>query len=139
MKPELHVSRRAFIRLCMLGAITLVGGKGFINSRKLELIQLRVRLKRLAWAFDGLKVGQITDIHAGPLVPSGLIREGVDRIMAEQPDVIVLTGDFVSGATKILWTTYGGFKEHHYTYCMEELRRLKAPLGVFAVLGNHDF
>jgi predicted MPP superfamily phosphohydrolase len=139
MKPELHLTRRAFIRLCLLGAMTLIGGRGFINSRRLELIQLRVRLKRLPWAFDGLKAGQITDLHAGPLVPSGLIREGVDLIMAERPDVIVLTGDFVSGATKILWTTYGGFKERHYTYCMEELGRLKAPLGVFAVFGNHDF
>jgi predicted MPP superfamily phosphohydrolase len=59
--------------------------------------------------------------------------------MANRPDVIVLTGDFVSGATKVLWTTCGGFKERHYTYCMEELGKLKAPLGVFAVLGNHDF
>lgn len=139
MKPELHLTRRGFIRLCILGALTLVGGKGFLNRRNLELVKLRVHLKRLPSAFDGLKVGQITDIHAGPLVPSGLIREGVDLIMAKRPDLIVLTGDFVSGATKILWTTYGGFKERHYNYCMEELGRLKAPLGVFAVLGNHDF
>jgi len=98
-----------------------------------------VRLKHLPPAFDGLKVGQITDIHAGPLVPSQLIKKGVDLILTERPDLIVLTGDFVSGATKMLSTSYGGFKQRHFDYCMEKLGRLKAPLGVFSVLGNHDF
>jgi hypothetical protein len=117
----------------------LVGCKGFFNSRNLGFVKEKVYVKRLPSAFDGLKIGQITDIHAGPLVPSKLIKKGVDLIMEKRPDLIVLTGDFVSGATKILWTSYGGFKKHHYDYCMKELARLKAPLGVFAVLGNHDF
>jgi len=139
MKKKFSITRRSFIRLCILGLVSFVGAKGFFNTRKLELVKLKVGLKRLPHAFDGLKVGQITDIHAGPLVPSELIKEGVDILMANRPDLIVLTGDFVSGATKILWTSYGGFKQRHYDYCMEELGRLKAPLGVFAVLGNHDF
>ena len=134
-----YITRRGFIRLCVLGALGFVGGKGFLNSRNLKLAEVRIRLKHLPSAFDGLKVGQITDIHAGPLVPRKLIKTGVDLILAKRPDLIVLTGDFVSGATKFLWTTYGGFKQHHYDYCMEELGRLKAPLGIFAVLGNHDF
>ncbi|MEE9613294.1 MAG: metallophosphoesterase [Desulfatiglandales bacterium] len=117
----------------------LAGGKGFLNGRNLALLNVTASLKNLPPSFDGLKVGQITDIHAGPLVPQGLIKKGVDLIMANQPDLIALTGDFISGATKILWTTYGGFKSRHYDYCMEELGRLKAPLGVFGVLGNHDF
>jgi predicted MPP superfamily phosphohydrolase len=139
MKKKLSITRRGFIRLCILGLLTLVGAKGFINTRNLEFVMLKVGLKHLPFAFDELRVGQITDIHAGPLVPQKLIKEGVDIIMANRPDMIVLTGDFVSGATKFLWTSYGGFKQRHYDYCMEELGRLNAPLGVFAVLGNHDF
>ena len=139
VKKKLPISRRGFIRLCLLGTLGLVGGKGFVNSRSLEFVKKRINLKGLPSAFNGLTVGQITDIHAGPLVPSELIKKGVDLIMAGQPDLIVLTGDFVSGATKFLWTSYGGFKERHYKYCVEELERLKAPLGSFAVLGNHDF
>jgi predicted MPP superfamily phosphohydrolase len=139
MNKRFSITRRNFIRLSILGLLALTGTKGFYNSRNLELVKLKVSLKHLPHAFDGLKVGQISDIHAGPLVPQNLIREGVDIIIANQPDMIVLTGDFVSGATKFLWTSYGGFKERHYNYCMEELGRLKAPLGVFAVLGNHDF
>jgi uncharacterized protein len=133
------LTRRGFIRLCFLGILGVAAGKGFLNSRDLELSQVVVWLKGLPPSFDGLKVGHITDIHAGPLVSQGLIRQGVDLILGAQPDLIVLTGDFVSGATKILWTTYGGFKQHHCDYCMQELGRLRAPLGTFAVLGNHDF
>ena len=121
MKKKFSITRRSFIRIGFLGLLAFIGTKGFLNSRNLKLVKLKVGLKRLPSAFDGLKVGQITDIHAGPLVPSELIREGVDLIMANQPDLIVLTGDFVSGATKILWTSYGGFKQRHHNYCMEEL------------------
>jgi len=138
-KIKIHMTRRTFLRLGILGGLGLVGGKGFINSRHLELVRLRVNVPRLPAAFDGLKVGQITDIHAGPLVPSELIREGVDLIAQAKPDLIVLTGDFVSGATRFLWTTYGGFKPHHLKECTKALSALKAPLGVYGVLGNHDF
>jgi predicted MPP superfamily phosphohydrolase len=139
MNKKSFITRRNFIRTGFLGLLTLIGAKGFINSRNLKLVKLKVGLERLPYALDGLKVGQITDIHAGPLVPQKLIREGVDLIMSNKPDLIVLTGDFISGATKFLRTSYGGFKERHFNYCMEELGRLKAPLGVFGVLGNHDF
>ncbi|MFC1580374.1 metallophosphoesterase [Thermodesulfobacteriota bacterium] len=134
------MTRRGFlIRMGILGALVLAGGKGFLNSRDLKLLKVDVGLKNLSPAFEGLKIGQITDIHAGPLVPRGLIEKGVDLLMEKQPDMVVLTGDFVSGATRILWTTYGGFKQHHFDACMGALAKLKAPLGVYAVLGNHDF
>lgn len=139
MKNNRQITRRGFLRLSLLGAICILCGKGFMNSRNLELLKVNVNLKNLPSAFHGMRIGQITDIHAGPLVPRELIKKGVDLIMSKQPDMIVLTGDFVSGATKILWTTYGGFKQKHFDYCMKELGRLKAPMGVFAVLGNHDF
>jgi predicted MPP superfamily phosphohydrolase len=138
-KSNMRLTRRGFIRLCLLGAISLFGVKGFINARNLKRLNIHVDLKNLPSAFEGMKVGQITDIHAGPLVPRELIREGVDLIMSVHPDLIVLTGDFISGATKILWTTFGGFNQKHLDFCMEELSRLRAPMGIFAVLGNHDF
>ncbi|MCJ7595795.1 MAG: metallophosphoesterase, partial [Desulfobacterales bacterium] len=127
------------IRLCILGVLGLAGGRGFMNSRALSLSRIEVRLNRLPPMFDGLKVGQITDIHAGPLVSQAQLRMGVDLLQAARPDLVALTGDFVSGATKILRTSYGGFNQRHYDYCLEELSKIRAPLGVFAVLGNHDF
>jgi len=135
-----HMTRRGFlIRMGILGALVLAGGKGFLNSRDLRLLKVDAGLKGLPPAFEGLKIGQITDIHAGPLVPGGLIEKGVNLLMERRPDMIVLTGDFVSGATRILWTTYGGFKQHHFDACIGALAKLQAPLGVYAVLGNHDF
>ena len=139
MRGKLRIGRRDFLRLCLLGAIGITGSKGFFNSRNPELVRLPINLVNLPRGFDGLTIGQITDIHAGPLVPRSLVKEGVEMIMATQPDLILLTGDFVSGATKFLWTSYGGFKEKHFKYCMQELSSLRAPLGTFAVLGNHDF
>ncbi len=138
-KAGFRLTRRGFIRLCVLGILGVAAGRGFFNSRYPELSRLDVSLKGLPAMFDGMKVGLITDIHAGPLVPQDLIRKGVDLLLAVRPDLMLLAGDFVSGATKILWTTYGGFKQHHCDYCMQELGRLRAPLGTFAVLGNHDF
>ncbi len=139
MKRPWRMTRRGFIRLCVLGGLGMAAGKGFWSSRRPELVKAGVRLSRLPCAFDGLKVGQITDIHAGPLVPSDLINKGVDILMAEKPNLVVLTGDFVSGATRFLWTTYGGFKQPHLDACMTALGRVRASLGVYAVLGNHDF
>jgi predicted MPP superfamily phosphohydrolase len=139
MKEGLRITRRTFIRLGIVGGLGLIGGKGFFNSRRPELVKMSVTLQRLPPVFDGLKVGQISDIHTGPLVPAGLINKGVELLSAEKPDLIVLTGDFVSGATKFLWTTYGGFKQRHFDDCMRALGRLSAPLGVCGVLGNHDF
>lgn len=135
----MQLSRRAFLRLGALGVLGVLAGKGFINSRNINLARQDVRLTRLPESYDGLTIGQITDIHAGPLATREMIRSGVDLLMNEKPDIVALTGDFVSGATKFLWTTYGGFKDHHMQFCMKELSRLKAPLGVYAVLGNHDF
>lgn len=135
-----HMTRRGFlIRMGILGALVVAGGKGFLNSRDLKLLKVDVGLRNLSSVFEGLKIGQITDIHAGPLVPGGLIEKGANLLMERRPDMIVLTGDFVSGATRILWTTYGGFKQHHFDACMGALAKLQAPLGVYAVLGNHDF
>ncbi|MBW1944778.1 MAG: metallophosphoesterase, partial [Deltaproteobacteria bacterium] len=134
------MTRRGFlIRLGILGALALAGGKGFLNSRDLRLLKVDAGLKGLPSPFEGLKIGQITDIHAGPLVPGKLVEKGVNLLMERRPDMIVLTGDFVSGATRILWTTYGGFKQHHFDACIGALAKLQAPLGVYAVLGNHDF
>jgi hypothetical protein len=58
-----RVTRRGFIRLSLLGALGFAGAKGFINSREVDLLNAEIILKRLPSAFDGLKVGQVTDIH----------------------------------------------------------------------------
>lgn len=88
-----------------------------------------------AWprTLDGLSVAAISDIHAGsPFINEDKLRQLVDRTNALSPDLIVLLGDYM---VRDSW---------HSTQMPPEkiadaLRKLKAPLGVYAVLGNHDW
>jgi uncharacterized protein len=86
----------------------------------------RIQLNRLPQAFDGFRVVQLSDIHHGPFSSREQIERAVDTANRLQPDIIALTGDYIS-------------KERHYAApCAEMLGRLNAKYGVYAVLGNHD-
>ena len=73
-----------------------------------------------------VRIAQITDLHIGPLLRASRLAGMVSRINATEPDVIVLTGDVFD------------FDPSFIDEGSRELARLEAPLGVFAVLGNHD-
>ena len=77
-------------------------------------------------AFDGLRIAFVSDIHHGPFVSRDRVRATVARTNAQYPDVIVLGGDYVYQRTSALGPVFA------------ELSRLRAPLGVYGVLGNHD-
>ena len=135
----MHLTRRMVLRMGLLGLAGGLGGWGFAGSRAVELVRVTVPLKRLPTVFDGLQVAQLTDFHSGTLVPPSLIRKGVGMVKQAKPDLIVLTGDFVTGATLFGHGKVGRFKPGHLNALLSELEGLEAPLGVFAVLGNHDF
>lgn len=78
-------------------------------------------------AFDGLKVVQISDLHSGSFPTSTSVREAIDKIMALDADMIFFTGDLVNNEAA------------EAEAFVPELSRLSAPLGVFSVLGNHDY
>ncbi len=90
------------------------------------------------WTGD-LKIAAISDLHIGsPYVGLDKLRTVVERTNAENPDLIVLLGDFVIGGPGGRIEMRGGsFVEPEKV--ASELKNLRAPLGVFAVLGNHDF
>jgi uncharacterized protein len=93
----------------------------------LELTQHEVQVAGLPPSFAGLRVVQLSDFHCSRLVTPAYLAEAVDLAQAQDPDLIVLTGDFI----------HKGFKYVHRV--ARVLGRLQAPEGVFAVLGNHDF
>ena len=76
---------------------------------------------------DGLKIVQLTDLHIGPILRGDFIDAVVSKTNALKPDLVVITGDFVDGSTERLASEFDG------------LRRLKAPLGVYGVTGNHEY
>ncbi len=84
-------------------------------------------LSNLPEAFNGLKVVQISDMHLGSFASVEHIRKAFDLILNQNPDMIFFTGDMVNN----LASEVEPFKD--------ELARLKAPLGVYSILGNHDY
>jgi hypothetical protein len=84
-------------------------------------------LPRLPGAFDGMTIAQLSDLHLGPYVSEEHLLKAVQLTNALKPDAIVLTGDLVNSS----W--------HYIQPCAEIISRFDAPLGVYAVLGNHDY
>jgi predicted MPP superfamily phosphohydrolase len=87
----------------------------------------RVHLPNLPISFDGLRIVQISDIHLGSWASKQALRESIHRINELEPDLIFFTGDLVNSKT-------------NEAFAFEEiLAELKAPSGIYATLGNHDY
>jgi len=123
-------SRRVFLERTAHVATTapfLAGAYGLLYGRlNLEITLQPARLPRLPRAFEGFRIAQLSDIHIGPFMPAEQIRKYVEMTNALKPDLIVLTGDFV--------TTDPSTEDA----VVEALSGLAAPFGVFGCLGNHD-
>ncbi len=84
-------------------------------------------LPNLPKAFDGIKLGQLSDIHSGSFYDRKAVIGGVDMLLKEKPDMVFFTGDLVNNIASEM-----------YDY-QDIFSKVKAPLGVFSVLGNHDY
>jgi len=86
----------------------------------------QIHLQRLPRELDGFRIVQLSDIHHSPFTSREQIERAVETANSLQPDIVALTGDYVS-------------KERAYAApCAELLSGLRARHGVYAVLGNHD-
>ena len=101
----------------------------FVGYQELEIHQVEYVSKDLPEAFDGYRIVQFSDAHVGTMTGSRewLLERAVDSVLALKPDMIVFTGD--------LQNVYPDEIVVH----LPQLRRLKAPDGVYSVLGNHDY
>ncbi len=95
-------------------------------ERGLTVSEAEVPILGLAAPFHGCTALLVTDLHAGPFLAPRDLERTMDRLMSLEPDLVLLGGDFTSTRVADLERTAAA------------LRRLSAPLGVFAVLGNHD-
>ena len=118
----------------MLGALLGVAALYYareVEPEDVEIVPVSLKLPRLAPQFDGYRIAHISDLHAtGWMTPGRLLRL-VELVNAEAPDLVAITGDFA---------TYSRFrwKTRHVPGLAAPLRRLRAPDGAIAVLGNHD-
>lgn len=119
------------------GALAVGADAAVFEPNDPKVVRVEVSIQRLPEAFDGLTVVQLSDFHYGELcaIP---IRKAVEIVKKIQPDMVVLTGDFI---TVPIWSHL----LHDRTQaandaepCARMLREMNLPLGMFAVLGNHD-
>jgi uncharacterized protein len=120
-------SRRHFLETAVTAAPFVAGAYGLFYGRlNLETTAPRIRIPNLPAAFEGFRICQLSDIHIGPFMPAAEIRKYVAIANSLKPDLIVLTGDFVT------------FDPTTQQAVVEALSGLRSPFGVFGSLGNHD-
>ncbi len=98
----------------------------FAEPYMLAVERHAVGLRRLPKEMDGLRIVQLTDIHHSPFTGREQVERAVEMANSLQPDIIALTGDYVS------------HEREYAAPCAEMMGRLRARCGVYAVLGNHD-
>ncbi|MBU6177336.1 MAG: metallophosphoesterase [Bacteroidetes bacterium] len=124
-----------FSRSVFLSWAGLLAGAGLfsalsygINNRyRYQLRKLRLTFPTLPAAFDGLKIVQLSDIHAGSFTDPLAVEKGIQLILDQAPDLILFTGDLVNNLASEMdeyWPLFA---------------KLKAPMGVYSITGNHDY
>ena len=105
---------------------------GEIARHELEIIYLTISLPRLPDVFAGMKIVQISDLHFQEYTEAAFLEAIVRRVNEIAPDLVVLTGDFVSNnPLPKHFSIKLGYQ------CAEILNRIECPLR-YAILGNHD-
>lgn len=117
-------------------ALGLTAYSSVLETHSIATENVRFTLPRLGAGLDGFRIAQISDLHYGPYTGEREIRAATHAVRAARADLIVLTGDFVT-ATWLFH--YGRRPVNKIVPCAELLRELRAPYGVYAVLGNHDW
>ncbi len=111
------------------GAVPLVAFTyGIVSgAHDYRIRRIRLSLKNLPSGFDGMKIAQLSDIHSGSFFNKVAVKGGVDMLLREKPDVVFFTGDLVNNTAD---------EVENY---IDIFNKVKAPLGVYSTLGNHDY
>ena len=124
--PRSKFLARSAVVAATLPIVTMSFGivKGAYDYR---IRRRRVYLPNLPKGFEGIKIAQLSDIHSGSFFDKTAVQGGIDLLLNEKPDMVFFTGDLVNNETKEV-------KEY-----MEIFSKVKADLGVYSTLGNHDY
>lgn len=125
------MNRRHFLSFAARGGLVCLaaGYPVFIEPSIVRVNTYRIPVPHLPPAFAGFRIVQLTDLHHGALIPLSFLRRVIDRANRIPRDLTVCTGDYVhernaTGQIDAVWPLLAG---------------LHAPMGVFSVLGNHDY
>lgn len=131
----LPVNRRKFLKLTAISGVSALGVNSFLLEPNLpQVFHQRIKLRRWPARLDGFTIALLSDFHYDPFFSVHPIRRSVDLVNHLRPDLVVLTGDFVTVPISGDASTAAAAAEP----CAEILGQLRAPFGLWAVLGNHD-
>ncbi|MBS1579822.1 MAG: metallophosphoesterase [Bacteroidetes bacterium] len=125
-----NISRSVFMNWLGIGiGGTLFGTLlyGFSNKYNYQVRKIKLAFENLPAAFKGLKIVHISDIHSGSFQNKEAVQHGVNLIMQQNADLILFTGDLVND------------RHEEMNEYINIFNKLKAPMGVFSTLGNHDY
>lgn len=115
-------------RYAIAGVAATLAAIGVANALRVPPVKdVEIAVRGLPPQFEGYRVLQLTDLHISRLFPATWARRTVERANGAGADLIVVTGDFIDGSVAMRRDD------------VEPLRRLRAPDGVFAIPGNHEY
>ena len=129
------INRRKFIRLGAVTGAGAVAADGILLEPNLpQLVRQEIRLRRWPPTLDGFTIALLSDFHYDPSFSIHPLKSAIGVVNGLRPDLIALTGDFVS----VPWLRPSMTGAAMAEPCAEWLQKLHAPHGIWAVLGNHD-
>ena len=125
-----HISRSTFLSWAGIGMGSLLFGtllNGFSNKYNYTIKRIALAFPNLPQVFKGLRIVDISDIHSGSFNDKAAVNRGIDLLLNEKADLILFTGDLVND------------RHEEMLEYKDIFSRLRAPMGVYSTLGNHDY
>ncbi|MEO9144320.1 MAG: metallophosphoesterase [Ginsengibacter sp.] len=124
------ISRSVFLSWLGLAAGSTFFGTliyGFSNKYNYKVKRIKIAFDNLPPGFNGVKIVHFSDVHSGSFMNKKAVMDGVEKIIAENGDIVIFSGDLVNDrATEM--------KDY-----MDVFNKIKAPMGVYSTFGNHDY
>ena len=130
-QPKEGITRSDFISKASLIAVAVPLATFSIGiasgAHNYRVRRRTIHLPNLPSSFDGIRIGQISDIHSGSFFSRQGVKSGIDLLLGEKPDLVFFTGDLVNDEAR------------EVSKYKDLFSKVKAPLGVYSTLGNHDY
>jgi len=124
------ISRSVFLSWVGLAAGTSLFASliyGFSNKYNYKIKHIKLAFDNLPAGFKGMKMVHFSDVHSGSFMNKKAVEHGVEKIIAQNADLVIFSGDLVNDrATEM----------KNY---MDVFNKIKAPMGVYSTFGNHDY
>ena len=134
------MTRRDVVKLAGVAALDffllVLGGAGYgflMEPGSLKVEKIRMKLPRLPRLFSGIRIAQISDIHMGGWMNLERFQRVADLVVAQQPDILLITGDFLLGHD------HTDISQQAVNDLIAGLSPLADAFPTYAVLGNHDY